>query len=43
MLDAEDFKGRIFDPRCGIGTIVSVCRQRGLERCADLIRNILLG
>jgi hypothetical protein len=38
MLDEEHFEGEGLDPCCGIGTIVSVCRDRGLSiRGSDLI------
>jgi hypothetical protein len=37
MLDNENFQGEGLDPCCGTGTIVSVCRDRGLSmRGSDL-------
>ncbi|MBM3450510.1 MAG: hypothetical protein FJX78_05950 [Armatimonadetes bacterium] len=29
LFDAEHFRGHIYDPACGIGTIVKIARQRG--------------
>lgn len=38
LLDEEHFTGEGLDPCCGIGTIVSVCRDRGLSiRGSDLV------
>lgn len=31
LLDAESFIGDVYDPACGTGNIVDVCRARGLD------------
>jgi hypothetical protein len=38
LFDVEKFTGTILDPACGSGTIVRVCRARGLEaRGSDIV------
>jgi hypothetical protein len=38
LLDAEAFEGEVLDPCCGGGTIVSVCRARGIPaRGSDIV------
>jgi hypothetical protein len=38
LLDAETFEGEVLDPCCGGGTIVSICRSRGIPaRGSDIV------
>jgi hypothetical protein len=31
LLNVEGFQGEVYDPACGTGTIVEVCKKRGLD------------
>lgn len=38
LLDAYDFREPIWDPACGVGTIVRCCRERGMKAAGSDLR-----